>query len=51
MRSYTISPLDPKAKLFYNPTFNNDELLRSSLDASALRWVRGRCQPLCLGVR
>lgn len=29
--SYTVSPLDPKARLFYNPAFN-DELRASAAD-------------------
>ena len=29
MRSYTISPLDPKAKLFYNPAYNTADMLTS----------------------
>jgi hypothetical protein len=32
LRSYTISPLDPKAKLFYNPAYNNGDVLTPSLE-------------------
>ena len=30
--SYTVSPLDPKAKLFYNPAFNQEQLRGSSVE-------------------
>lgn len=41
LQSYTSSPLDPQARLFYNPAYNDDTITRMSDSKSIIRWVGG----------
>lgn len=54
-QSYTSSPADPQARLFYNPAFNDDTITRMSDSKSVIRWGgRGPgqgCQWQCGGRR
>lgn len=36
-QSYTSSPVDPQARLFYNPAFNSDDVSRMSESRSIIR--------------
>lgn len=42
LQSYTSSPLDPNARLFYNPAYNDEAIPRMSDSKSVLRWGRAQ---------
>ncbi len=42
LQSYTSSPLDPQARLFYNPAFNDEAIPRMSDSKSVMRCVCSR---------